>query len=1393
MALIDLEIEARLKQLEIFLSKELPDKANSYLREREHNSISPVKKLYEICTNNNWNDILSQVCSIDELLYVKKSQSEKPSSYEPKSHLNNSTGKPEIEQSVESEKADSSEKSENEQSPESDKDDSSGKPEIEQSVESEKADSSEKSENEQSPESDKDDSSGKPEIEQSVESEKADSSEKSENEQSPESDKDDSSGKPEIEQSVESEKADSSEKSEIGQSAEYEKAGSSEKSENEQSPESDEDDSSEKPKMEHLAEPGKTDSPEKPKIGQSAESERADSSEKAKTEVSISFDVVEKADSRTSEGKSFKNELFNVSSFSARSLFLSVVLRLCVPYNFLQEKILNEFKKVDKNLIKIPHLNMICTKEEFSDGLRHITRAADKVQSVISAAEEIRGFHFLLDFKQRAEETADGACSDKVPRKDEFYADIIVDIDLDICKCEIVSQKSEVCYANSTEDMLLNVSPFADEVLPKFDVEIHKYSELSSMSETSDSVEEGGEKAEQNNDAELKVYDEINSSGNGLSVSSVDRTESSDFNGSLVDIAEGDHRDTDIEIMETVPLEPEISDAAREAQTSYLNLELRGKTVTDTTTDHSIALSDNFASDIDANDDRDSEADNVEILSTEKPDSNVADEDLQAINHSGSTLKKESSDKDDQKTTFSEEVKELVAESHEEKDTTFYPDDTPEKFPENETHAELVKDDLSDGFKITDANENVKHDNIEGEKPTNAVDLSRDIVDELLRAVLKDYAVSIEGLEAANFKASSSYFFEEDEPKTANDEKVVETKMESHQSSNKTKNDTIVASNEERADNEIKHGEKSLIFKRTKVDESIADVSDEDEEGIDRKQTQLNRNDASKSESIDVASDSMVTETEVVSDNKNHKTQVEVGNFPSKSCSESKIIDEKLKEGDVESEVGQKEKESVETRKDSAAGDMIGRGSEGVSSALLAEKLETVEIENTGQIQKTDTKGLQANYFIDNPAETKTTVTNPDLFEKQSHLSTRQVGTDEGLSKEDASASKFVPRASNATSEQNLFLSMADVTEKTFNHAEEYEGKSAENEEQKEIIPTKDSSSVLSDIIQHHEQAELPPQPDPIPDENLVNEKEGDNLSEKQIVESNENTVMSGHHVKKVSDAPELKSVESSSKAFSGSPSVTDPESFVKDSNADVKAVKDDETAADNSKKLRKEQHIESFQKTKDASRTAQIDAKVTDALNIETRETQNIAGQSFELIVSDATGDHLSESENSEIVKQKSVSVATEYDIVHTAMDAENARSTLVVDDKLTSIESLKHLTIADILRSSDNKNEIKMEYLNHLTSDKTYNLDESEDDRDPGLSLNYLSALFGRLESANLTMSDFVFNSGKFYMKISAIEKILNAPKGFPPVEDSGMPLKATGKHNVVMGIRISSGIWF
>ena len=134
--------------------------------------------------------------------------------------------------------------------------------------------------------------------------------------------------------------------------------------------------------------------------------------------------------------------------------------------------------------------------------------------------------------------------------------------------------------------------------------------------------------------------------------------------------------------------------------------------------------------------------------------------------------------------------------------------------------------------------------------------------------------------------------------------------------------------------------------------------------------------------------------------------------------------------------------------------------------------------------------------------------------------------------------------------------------------------------------------------------------------------------------------------------------------------------------------------------------------------------------------------------------------------------------------IDESRLKSDTETRERLASIDSLKDVTsIGEILRLSEDEKDI--EPLNLLTPDKTYNLDESEEDSDPGLSMNYLSALFAQLESSNLTMSDFVFNSGKFYLKVSAIQKILNLAKD-KSRKDSGMPLESPGNDvDMVMGV--------
>ena len=134
--------------------------------------------------------------------------------------------------------------------------------------------------------------------------------------------------------------------------------------------------------------------------------------------------------------------------------------------------------------------------------------------------------------------------------------------------------------------------------------------------------------------------------------------------------------------------------------------------------------------------------------------------------------------------------------------------------------------------------------------------------------------------------------------------------------------------------------------------------------------------------------------------------------------------------------------------------------------------------------------------------------------------------------------------------------------------------------------------------------------------------------------------------------------------------------------------------------------------------------------------------------------------------------------------IDESRLKSDTETRERLASIDSLKDVTsIGEILRLSEDEKDI--EPLNLLTPDKTYNLDESEEDSDPGLSMNYLSALFAQLESSNLTMSDFVFNSGKFYLKVSAIQKILNLAKD-KSRKDSGMPLEPPGNDvDMVMGV--------
>ena len=131
----------------------------------------------------------------------------------------------------------------------------------------------------------------------------------------------------------------------------------------------------------------------------------------------------------------------------------------------------------------------------------------------------------------------------------------------------------------------------------------------------------------------------------------------------------------------------------------------------------------------------------------------------------------------------------------------------------------------------------------------------------------------------------------------------------------------------------------------------------------------------------------------------------------------------------------------------------------------------------------------------------------------------------------------------------------------------------------------------------------------------------------------------------------------------------------------------------------------------------------------------------------------------------------------------------TEIAEPSKQAIADLKSLTVSDILKLSseyDSNSNINLALDTTMRDVATSEpIDtSSQRDNDFDSSLKFLSELFKQLQSTNLSTSDFVFNSGQFFLKASSIAKILKAQRETLEISvetaDSGMPLQAEGQGN-------------
>ena len=198
---------------------------------------------------------------------------------------------------------------------------------------------------------------------------------------------------------------------------------------------------------------------------------------------------------------------------------------------------------------------------------------------------------------------------------------------------------------------------------------------------------------------------------------------------------------------------------------------------------------------------------------------------------------------------------------------------------------------------------------------------------------------------------------------------------------------------------------------------------------------------------------------------------------------------------------------------------------------------------------------------------------------------------------------------------------------------------------------------------------------------------------------------------------------------------------------------------------------------------------------------------------IGQAKNDSREQLKETSVTKSVHSNVSTEINLkenqTHAKVTADIIHSNFSFEKKLGSFDtemrlSFANLTVEDILNYSCNESKFgfgfdteiepdsEMHELSSKLEIKEALSEPTEMDNDSELTLQFLSDLFKQLHSSNISTSDFVFNSGQFYLKAASIAKILAVAASSDQVKphivqthssnsvDSGMPLHARLKGN-------------